>query len=137
MAINSSKTASYNISFANEFPENQNILFDFTLTSGGSSTSCPIMLTSLNIYDPSSINGHHVNSLLVYPNPSSDYINIQSNTVIKDIEVIDLAGRCVRHATNVDDNTYSLNISSLSSSIYFVRVKDENDHTLISKIIKK
>ncbi len=137
MAINSSKTASYNISFANEFPENQNILFDFTLTSGGSSTSCPIMLTSLNIYDPSSINGHHVNSLLVYPNPSSDYINIQSNTVIKDIEVIDLAGRCIRHATNVDDNTYSLNISSLSSSIYFVRVKDENDHTLISKIIKK
>ncbi len=137
MAVNSSKTASYDISFVNGMPEIQNILFNFTLSCGGTSTSCPILLTSINIYDPSSINGHHVSSLLVYPNPSSDYINIQSNTVINEIEVIDMTGRCVRHAINVNSNTYSLNVSSLSSAIYFVRVKDENKQTLISKIIKK
>lgn len=137
MAVNSSKTASYNISFVNGLPETQNILFNFTLTCGGTSTTCPILLTSINVNDPSSINGHHVNSLLVYPNPSSDYIHIQSNTVINEIEVIDMTGRCVRHAINVNSNTYSLNVSSLSSAIYFVRVKDENRQTMISKIIKK
>ena len=137
MATNSSKTAQYEISFINEFPETQNILFNFTLTSEGSSTSCPIMLTYIDGEHPTAVGVHNTSTMLVYPNPSSDRINIQCSANMKEIEVFDMTGRCVRHATNLNDNNYSLNISSLSSSIYFVRVKDENDQTLISKIIKK
>ena len=140
MAINSSKTAQYDISFVSSPTATQDILFNFTLTSGGTSTSCPIMLTYLNGNNSGPVgiesSKTHNTSLIIYPNPSSDQINIQSSTNMKEIEVFDMTGRCVRHAINLNDNKYSFNISSLSSSIYFVRVKDENDQTLISKIIK-
>ena len=143
MAINSSKTATYNISTLNDFTETQSVLFNFTLSSGGASTSCPIMLTYINGNDPGTsdipyaVEGHSTTTLLVYPNPSSDRINIQCSSVIKNIEIIDMTGRCVRKVTNVDQNSYSLNLNNLSSAIYFIKVIDENDHPLISKIIKK
>ena len=95
------------------------------------------MLTYIDGEHPTAVGVHNTSTMLVYPNPSSDRINIQCSANMKEIEVFDMTGRCVRHATNLNDNNYSLNISSLSSSIYFVRVKDENDQTLISKIIKK
>ena len=142
MAINSSKTATYNISTLNNFNETQTVLFNFSLTCGGATTTCPIMLTYINGTDPGtsgnvSVENHTATSLLVYPNPSSDQVNIQCSSVIKDIEIIDMTGRCVRHAFNVDQNSYSLNISSLAPAIYFIKVIDENDRPLISKIIKK
>ena len=142
MAVNSSKTATYNISTINDITETQNVLFNFTLSCGGVTTSCPIMLTFIDGDDPGtsggvSVENHNATSLLVYPNPSSDQVNIQCSSVIKDIEIVDMTGRCVRHAFNVDQNSYSLNISSLSSDIYFIKVIDENDRPLISKIIKK
>jgi len=43
----------------------------------------------------------------------------------------------VRHAFNVNQKSHSLNISSLAPAIYFIRVIDENDRLLTSKIIKK
>jgi hypothetical protein len=141
MAIGSSKTATYNINNLNTVTETQTVLFNFTLTSGTTSTSCPIMLTYINGNDPGPMNIENAEaqnvSLLVYPNPSSDQVNIQCSTVIKDIEIIDITGRCVRHAFNVNQNSHILNISSLSPAIYFIRVIDENDRPLISKIIKK
>ncbi|MBO4655030.1 MAG: T9SS type A sorting domain-containing protein [Bacteroidales bacterium] len=142
MSANSSKTATYNINTLNDFTETQNVLFNFTLSSGSASTSCPIMLTYINGDDPGAgnpdiVEGHRATTLLVYPNPSSDQVNIQCSSVIKNIEVIDMTGRCVRHAFNVDQNLYSLNISGLSPAIYFIKVTDENDRPIISKIIKK
>ena len=141
MAIGSSKTATYNIANLSPITETQTVMFNFTLTSGTTSTSCPIMLTYINGNDPGPMNIENAEaqnvSLLVYPNPSSDQVNIQCSTVIKDIEIIDITGRCVRHAFNVNQNSHSLNISSLSPAIYFIRVIDENDRPLISKIIKK
>lgn len=142
MAINSSKTATYNISTLNSFTETQTVLFNFSLTSGGTTTTCPIMLTYINGIDPGTsgdvaVGNHTASTLLVYPNPSSEQVNIQCSSVIKDIEIIDMTGRCVRHAFNVDQNSYSMNISSLSPAIYFIKVIDENDRPMISKIIKK
>ena len=141
MAIGSSKTATYNIANLSSISETQTVLFNFSLSCGGTTTSCPILLTYINGNDPGPVGIESTESqstsLLVYPNPSSDQINIQCSSVIKEIELIDMTGRCVRHAFNVGQNTHSLNISSLSPAIYFLRVIDENNRPLISKIIKK
>lgn len=143
MSTNSSKTASYNISTLENYTETKDVLFNFTLSSGNTSSSCPIMLTYIKGNDPGTpddpyaIGTYKPTSLIVYPNPSSDRINIQCSTVIKDIEVLDMTGRCVKRASNVDQNSYNLNISNLSQALYFVRVIDENNQPIISKIIKK
>lgn len=141
MAIGSSKTATYNIGYLNSINETQTIPFNFTLACGTTSTSCSIMLTYIKGNNPGPLGigsaATQNATLLVYPNPSSDQVHIQCSSVIKEIELIDMTGRCVRHAFNVNQNSHSLNISSLSPAIYFIRVIDENDRPLISKIIKK
>lgn len=140
MAVGSSKTASYSITHLSPITETQTVLFNFSLSCGNTTTSCPIMLTYVNKESGpvgiSNIENQNA-ALLVYPNPSSDQVNIQCSSVIKDIEIIDMTGRCVRHAFNVNQKSHSLNISSLAPAIYFIRVIDENDRLLTSKIIKK
>lgn len=56
---------------------------------------------------------------------------------MKSVEIIDMTGRSVQHVDGIGDSNYSLNISNLSQALYFVRVIDENNQPIISKIIKK
>lgn len=139
MAINSSKTAQYNIAKLGEITESNNIMFDFALSCGDVTTSCPIMLTFLNGENPgpSSVETTTSTSLLIYPNPSSEQIHIQCSNNMKSVEVIDMTGRSVQRVDGVGDSNYILNISNLSQALYFVRVIDENNQQIISKIIKK
>lgn len=139
MAINSSKTAQYNIAKLGEITESNNIMFDFALSCGDVTTSCPIMLTYLNGENPgpSSVETTTSTSLLIYPNPSSEQIHIQCSNNMKSVEVIDMTGRSVQRVDGVGDSNYILNISNLSQALYFVRVIDENNQQIISKIIKK
>ena len=140
MAINSSKTAQYNINKLSEITESNNVVFDFTLTCDNITTSCPIVLTYLNGTNPGSPTAIETTSsttLLIYPNPSSDQINIQCSHNMKSVEILDMAGRSVQRVDGIGDSNYSLNISNLSQALYFVRVIDENDQPIISKIIKK
>ena len=140
MAINSFKTAQYNITKLSEVTESNNVFFDFTLTCDNITTSCPIALTYLNGANPGSptaIESQSSTSLLIYPNPSSDQINIQCSHNMKSVEIIDMTGRSVQRIEGIGDNNYSLNISNLSQALYFVRVIDENNQPIISKIIKK
>jgi hypothetical protein len=140
MAINSSKTAQYNITTLNEITESQTVMFNFVLTCDNSSTSCPIMLTYINGNNPGpviSVETPVATSLMIYPNPSSDRIYIQCSNNIKSVEIIDMTGRSVQHIEGIDNNSYSLNISNLSQALYFVKVIDENNQPIISKIIKK
>lgn len=139
MAINSSKTAQYNIAKLGEITESNNIMFDFALSCGDVTTSCPIMLTYLNGENPgpSSVETTTSTSLLIYPNPSSEQIHIQCSNNMKSVEVIDMTGRSVQRVDGIGDSNYILNISNLSQALYFVRVIDENNQQIISKIIKK
>jgi len=140
MAVNSTKTAQYNIAKLSEITESNNVLFDFTLTCGDITTSCPILLTYLDGENPgpgTSVETQHSSTLLIYPNPSSDQINIQCSHNMKSVEIIDMTGRSVQRIDGIGDNNYSLNISNLSQALYFVRVIDENNQPIISKIIKK
>ena len=140
MAINSSKTAQYNIAKLSEITESNNVIFDFSLTCGNITTSCPIALTYLNGTNPGSPTAIETTSsttLLIYPNPSNDQINIQCSHNMKSVEILDMAGRSVQRVDGIGDSNYSLNISNLSQALYFVRVIDENNQPIISKIIKK
>jgi len=86
-----------------------------------------IDLPSQNVVsDTSSIN------IEIYPNPVTSVLNIQTSLVIKQIEVIDLFGRILRKRAN----TSSLNISSLQSGIYVLRIETDQGKKKI-KFIKK
>jgi len=70
----------------------------------------------------------------VYPNPATDVINIESeNEVFKSVEIYDVNGRLIPLNTI---NKEAIDVSSLSSGSYFLKIKsDKGEET--HKIIKK
>ncbi len=77
-----------------------------------------------------SINNMLADRFELYPNPSSDYIQIKSELRIDNIEVIDNSGKIILQSAKT-----LINIGSFNSGIYFLRIYSENN-TIIKKIIK-
>ncbi|MDW5290827.1 T9SS type A sorting domain-containing protein [Formosa sp. PL04] len=74
--------------------------------------------------------------LLVSPNPVSDIVTIDfksSNTA--KMQIIDYLGKTVI-SDEIQNGTKSIDLSHLSSGLYFIKVSDEQE-TFIRKIIKK
>ena len=89
----------------------------------------------VRVFDLSSVLGIDDSSLLdfsVYPSPTSGILNIESETTITQIEIYNQFGQLV--ISNKDQNT--IDISSVSQGIYFIKVKDINGIIGTYKIIK-
>ncbi len=65
----------------------------------------------------------------IYPNPSSDFLNIESqiNIPISKIEIYNLLGEKVLSYENNHSENFKLNISELQNGTYFVRVFLNNE----------
>lgn len=74
-------------------------------------------------------------NLVVYPNPSSDILNIEAESIIYSIEIINILGQVVL-LEEVATTSTSLNISDLKSGTYFARIILENSSTVV-QIVKK
>lgn len=74
------------------------------------------------------------NAIKFFPNPSQDFITIESiaNTVLR-IEVFDVYGKKVLNQTAIN----TMNVSSLASGIYVLKIKDENGGITSAKMIKQ
>ncbi|MCI9846541.1 starch-binding protein [Flavobacterium pectinovorum] len=73
-------------------------------------------------------------SIVLYPNPVSDLLQIKSDEVALDYRILSNSGTTVQSG-NVNNNT--INVSNLASGLYFVKIhfKDGKEH--LQKIIKK
>ncbi|MBL7935267.1 MAG: T9SS type A sorting domain-containing protein, partial [Bacteroidia bacterium] len=96
------------------------------------------MLSSLvtNCYDPNVIGGitegntdiketHKSNSLKVYPNPSSDFLHIESShqEIIIQVEIFDNLGNKIINITPVEaSNDFLMKIGDLTSGSYVVKI---------------
>lgn len=74
--------------------------------------------------------------ITIYPNPTSDYINIQTNSTIKEVKIYDLNGRLKSEKTFNSEN-YNVDIRDLSSGFYLLQVYDENERITTKKILKQ
>lgn len=70
---------------------------------------------------PLGINDYIVNKIMVFPNPTSNYINIMSELPISLIEIFDLLGK--RILTKKIQN--HIDVSHLQSGIYLVKIYSE------------
>ena len=80
-----------------------------------------------------SVNDNFLLDFSVYPNPTKGILNIQSTTSISQIEIYTLLGQLV--LSNSNKNT--IDISSVSQGLYFIKVKDENGNFGTKKVVKK
>ncbi|MEY2630155.1 MAG: hypothetical protein RLZZ469_1052 [Bacteroidota bacterium] len=67
-----------------------------------------------------------LNSVAVYPNPTNDIINIQSEVTLEEIEIITINGQVLQQIKQpiLNDNTYT--ISNLPKGFYFIKLANAN-----------
>jgi len=75
-----------------------------------------------------------IESLMLYPNPVVDRINISAATSIDQVRVFDLVGRMVKQATP-SSNDFSIDVADLNKGVYMVQLKAGNKETTL-KIVK-
>ncbi|MDB3907411.1 lamin tail domain-containing protein [Crocinitomicaceae bacterium] len=85
-------------------------------TSGCTGTST----ADLIVNDCASIAELEAEGILVYPNPATDVLNVQTISDIKTIEVVDLSGMIVANGTE-----NSVSVANLASGMYVINVTTE------------
>lgn len=71
----------------------------------------------------------------IFPNPTSDIINLKSFETILSTEIIDFNGRIFQSSIQ-NKNEVTINLETLSSGMYFLKIAT-NKGSSIQKIIKK
>jgi hypothetical protein len=76
----------------------------------------------------------------VYPNPTSDILNIKngSNQSLNvNIELYDISGRRVYKNTTELNTTLQINVSTFEAGVYLLNITDRNNNTTITKRVIK
>ena len=82
-----------------------------------------------------SINEYNNFNISVYPNPTTDYLNIKiSASASFNVNIYDLNGKLLKS----EKNNTSIQIQDLTNGLYIVEIVDlESDNKIIKKIIKE
>ncbi|MDG2463444.1 MAG: T9SS type A sorting domain-containing protein, partial [Crocinitomicaceae bacterium] len=73
----------------------------------------------------------------VYPNPASDALNISIDKgQLSKIELYSMTGQLL-FREDLNSKTYALNIGSYSPGVYLVRVFNQNNDILNTKVLKE
>ena len=80
--------------------------------------------------NPLSINELFKDSIEIYPNPSNEYIFVESRHDDLDIQIIDLSGRVL-----INSNNNEIFIGNLENGVYMIEISNKNNK-IYKKIIK-
>ncbi|WP_286914355.1 GEVED domain-containing protein [Flavobacterium sp. UBA4197] len=69
---------------------------------------------------------------VVYPNPTTSVVNIQSDAAVKSVKVYNHSGQLVK-----EDKNNTLDLSAVSEGMYILQITFENGKSATRKIIKK
>lgn len=76
----------------------------------------------------------HIN---VYPNPTTDIVNIETQEKLTTYMVFNENAQQVKVQTQVNKTNYQMNFENLPSGIYFVLIKTETGNSTTVKVVKK
>ncbi len=74
----------------------------------------------------------------VYPNPVGQSLLIRHQSFVKSIEVIDIIGQIINcKLQDTNSSTTIIDVSNLSSGIYFLKIVDEKNNFTVKKFVKE
>ena len=74
-------------------------------------------------------------SVVIFPNPTSNIINVNANNSIKSIQLFDVQGRILETKLE-EENQVTVDVSTYSNGIYFLKINAENGSN-IQRFVKK
>ena len=81
-----------------------------------------------------SIETESLNKIKLYPNPVKDSFSVNKN--LTELIIYDISGKLIKAFKGNFVKGDLFDISKLSKSLYFTKIKDENDVITVSKLIK-
>lgn len=79
-----------------------------------------------------------LSAITIYPNPSSDILNIDLSAAseeVKSISIVDITGKLIQTIDVLENTNISLNVSSLASGLYHVKISSATN-SIVRQIIK-
>ncbi len=108
--------------------------YEFTSEEGTFYNRFTLQFVDRNILGTNEVN---LNAIVLSPNPTNGVLNIVSpRTLVNNVVVTDIRGRVVSTIVVDGLNTYPLDMSSLGSAVYFVRVTTDAG-AITKRVIKK
>lgn len=97
-----------------------------------------LIVDNFNVSEVLSAKDFLFSKISVYPNPATNVVNISNadNININNIEIVDINGRVIKVVTPKTISTIEINISDLTSGVYFMNIKT-NEGSTTKKIIKE
>ena len=102
--------------------------YTYTISGLSAATDCIIGVDTFSVDRPlASTQTFFANNFSIQPNPVKDIFTVTSKngTFINNIKVTDINGRIVKEENNSDLNATQVNISDLSSGVYFVKIQSD------------
>ncbi len=75
-------------------------------------------------------------TLSVYPNPASGIVSIASSEKITDVRIVDVTGRVVLQRA-VNSEQVTVDVSGLSSGVYFVTLRQVQGDVRVVKFVRE
>lgn len=75
------------------------------------------------------------NGILVYPNPTKNIVHIESNEVIKQVNIIDGLGKIVYTALTHQSNSYIIDVNSFIKGVYTLQIVTTKNTITNSKLL--
>jgi hypothetical protein len=73
-------------------------------------------------------------NVAIYPNPSSDVVNIKSNYLMKQITLINNVGQRLL-TKQMSDNIYQIDVSGFAKGLYMVEIVTKDDSVIIRRLM--
>lgn len=72
----------------------------------------------------------------VFPNPTNTFLNIKTDSELKNALLYSLDGKLVRAVSSMELSSKSIHVSDLDNGVYFIQAQTANNETLFSKFYK-
>ncbi|OAD91753.1 hypothetical protein A7A78_10880 [Aequorivita soesokkakensis] len=114
--------------------------FSITQDNGGKvlSMSSPLMGYAIFKSYPLSTSDFQKNKFQLYPNPAKDkmFLSATNPTENLKVKIFNIEGKLLSSQTLALEKQTSIDVSNLSSGMYFLNIEDENGNTVVKKFIK-
>ena len=133
LVLNNTKEMSFNTTTAEDFYMAEVVaLYDDKESVGIIKTS----VTEEEIIDTTNVISNYENIFNIYPNPVEDELTITTELRVEEIAIYDIYGRqAMSQQVNETTSQQVVNVTSLNSGIYFVRITTE-DGEIVKRFVK-